>query len=116
MIRVVLSLQIVPLRRYTEILTWALLSRAENFAALRKKDDGASAVGIGNPATAEFEVCRTSLLPGPFPPGMGCLRMFMYCSQSWVLFEACEVNACKSTFESLLICHMLGCLWRLVSR
>ena len=27
-------------------------------------DDGDTAVCIGNPATAEFEVCRTSLLPG----------------------------------------------------
>lgn len=48
---------------YTEILTWALLSKAENFTHLRKQDDGATAVEIGNPATAEFEVCRTSLLP-----------------------------------------------------
>lgn len=49
---------------YTEILTWALCSRAENFTHLRRKDDGGGAVSIGNPATAEFEVCRTSLLPG----------------------------------------------------
>lgn len=55
---------LLPACRYTEILTWALLSRAENFTALRRKDDGNSAVGIGNPATAEFEICRTSLLPG----------------------------------------------------
>ena len=49
---------------FTEILTWALLSQAENFGHLRRQDDGATAVTIGNPATAEFEVCRTSLLPG----------------------------------------------------
>ncbi|CAK0774111.1 hypothetical protein CVIRNUC_004136 [Coccomyxa viridis] len=49
---------------FTEILTWALLSQAENFGHLRRQDDGATAVSIGNPATAEFEVCRTSLLPG----------------------------------------------------
>ena len=49
---------------FTEILTWALLSKAENFGHLRRQDDGATAVSIGNPATAEFEVCRTSLLPG----------------------------------------------------
>ena len=52
---------------FTEILTWALCSRAENFGHLLLPDDGASAVGIGNPATAEFEVCRTSLLPGKVP-------------------------------------------------
>lgn len=47
---------------FTEILTWALCSRHENFAAMRRVDDD-QAVSIGNPATAEFEVCRTSLLP-----------------------------------------------------
>lgn len=52
---------------FTESLTWALCSRAENFGSLLRKDDGASAVSIGNPATAEFEVCRTSLLPGMMP-------------------------------------------------
>eukprot|EP00798_Chlamydomonas_sp_ICE-L_P030413 gene30413-35418_t len=30
---------------------------------MRKENDGTTAVEIGNPATAEFEVCRTSLLP-----------------------------------------------------
>ncbi len=49
---------------FTEVLTWALCSRVENFTALRRADDGASAVSIGNPATAEFEVCRTTLLSG----------------------------------------------------
>lgn len=49
---------------FTEILTWALCSRMENFDSLRRTDDGCTAVSIGNPATAEFEVCRTSLLPG----------------------------------------------------
>lgn len=49
---------------FTEVLTWALCSHNENFEALRREDDGATAVCIGNPATAEFEVCRTSLLPG----------------------------------------------------
>ncbi len=48
---------------FTEILTWALCSKAENFDFLRSKDDGTTAVEIGNPATFEFEVCRTMLLP-----------------------------------------------------
>lgn len=49
---------------FIEILTWSLCSHAENFEKLQKDDKGDSAVCIGNPATAEFEVCRTSLLPG----------------------------------------------------
>lgn len=48
---------------FTEVLTWALCSRKENFADIRQEDDG-KAVAIGNPATLEFEVCRTTLLPG----------------------------------------------------
>lgn len=48
---------------YTEILTWALCSKAENFEFVRRPDDGKTAVVVGNPATAEFEVVRSSLLP-----------------------------------------------------
>ena len=56
------------IKDYTESLTWALCSRAENFDYLNRQDDGQSAVSIGNPATAEFEVCRTTLLPGAVHP------------------------------------------------
>ena len=50
---------------YTEILTWALCSRAENFGHMQLPHDAqGGAVSVGNPATAEFEICRTSLLPG----------------------------------------------------
>jgi phenylalanyl-tRNA synthetase beta chain len=49
---------------FTEVLTWALCSRAECFASPRLEDDPAGAVAVGNPATAEFEIVRTSLLPG----------------------------------------------------
>lgn len=59
---------------FTEILTWALLSQAENFGHLQRQDDGTTAVSIGNPATAEFEVCRTSLLPGAFRHLLMCVR------------------------------------------
>lgn len=52
------------IKDYTESLTWALCSRAENFGYMNREDNGKSAVSIGNPATAEFEVCRTTLLPG----------------------------------------------------
>ena len=49
---------------FTEILTWALCSRAENWGHLLLQEQPAGAVGIGNPATVEFEICRTSLLAG----------------------------------------------------
>ncbi|KAL6762004.1 phenylalanyl-tRNA synthetase [Haematococcus lacustris] len=48
---------------YTEVLTWALCSKAENSEHLRRGcSPPGSVVEIGNPATAEFEVCRSTLL------------------------------------------------------
>ena len=41
----------------------ALCSKLENFSALRRGDGAGQAVELLNPATAEFEVCRTTLLP-----------------------------------------------------
>ncbi|KAJ0408027.1 hypothetical protein P43SY_000231 [Pythium insidiosum] len=49
---------------YIELLTHGLCSHDENFAFLNREDDGNSAVVLSNPATIEFEVVRTSLLPG----------------------------------------------------
>jgi phenylalanyl-tRNA synthetase beta chain len=49
---------------FTEVLTWALCSRKEIFDDLRLDEQENKAVSIGNPATVEFEVCRTTLLPG----------------------------------------------------
>ncbi|KAL0910781.1 hypothetical protein M5K25_018866 [Dendrobium thyrsiflorum] len=49
---------------YMEVLTWLLCSLEENFAMVKRKDDGAKAVTIGNPRSSEFEVVRTSLMPG----------------------------------------------------
>lgn len=53
---------------FVEVLTWALVSRQEVYGNMRLEDPGPggapdSAVSVGNPATAEFEVCRPSLLP-----------------------------------------------------
>ncbi|CAI5931250.1 unnamed protein product [Closterium sp. NIES-64] len=49
---------------FTEVLTWALIARSENFEMVNLKDDGKTAVVIGNPRSADFEVVRSSLLPG----------------------------------------------------
>jgi phenylalanyl-tRNA synthetase beta chain len=50
---------------YTEILTFSLIARAEHYAHMRREDDN-SAISIANPATIDFQVGRTSLLPGVF--------------------------------------------------
>jgi len=49
---------------YDETLTLALCSREENFAAMRLADDGRQAVVLANPQSEEFQVGRTSMLPG----------------------------------------------------
>ncbi|KAF3491656.1 uncharacterized protein GIQ15_01173 [Arthroderma uncinatum] len=49
---------------WTEVLTFALCSHDENFAWVNRKDDGNTAVKLANPKTVEFQVVRTSLLPG----------------------------------------------------
>jgi len=51
---------------YTEAMTFALCSKDEAFKYMRRVDDGKTAAVIANPKTIEFQVCRTSLLPGLF--------------------------------------------------
>mmetsp|Transcript_29442 Transcript_29442/g.85831 ORF Transcript_29442/g.85831 Transcript_29442/m.85831 type:complete len:612 (-) Transcript_29442:153-1988(-) len=48
---------------YTEVLTHGLCMSRETFEYLGRKNDG-SAVALANPANEEYEVVRTSLLPG----------------------------------------------------
>jgi len=54
----------VAMAGFTEVVTWILGSHDENFKMVNRKDDGNTAVIIGNPRTSEFEVVRSSLLPG----------------------------------------------------
>ncbi|KAJ3046216.1 hypothetical protein HDV00_000028 [Rhizophlyctis rosea] len=53
----------VALAGYTEVLTFTLCSHDENFAWLNQKDVG-QVVKLSNPKTVEYQVVRTSLLPG----------------------------------------------------
>ncbi|RMZ80062.1 hypothetical protein DV737_g3133, partial [Chaetothyriales sp. CBS 132003] len=49
---------------WTEVMPLILCSHDENFAWLNRKDDGQTAVRLANPKTAEYQVVRTTLLPG----------------------------------------------------
>lgn len=49
---------------WAEVLPLILCSHDENFAWLNRKDDGNTAVKLANPKTAEYQVVRTTLLPG----------------------------------------------------
>lgn len=49
---------------WLEVLPLTLCSHDENFKFLRVEDDGTKAVKLANPKTLEYQVVRTSLLPG----------------------------------------------------
>ncbi|KAK0061476.1 phenylalanine--tRNA ligase beta subunit [Biomphalaria pfeifferi] len=49
---------------FTEVLTFALCSKSDIADKLGKKIEDTKAVHIANPKTAEFQVARTTLLPG----------------------------------------------------
>ena len=50
--------------RWTEVMPLVLCSHDENFAYLNHKDDGTTAIRLANPKTVEYQVVRTTLLPG----------------------------------------------------
>jgi phenylalanyl-tRNA synthetase beta chain len=49
---------------WTEVMPLILCSHEENFEWLNRKDDGKTAIKLANPKTAEYQLVRTSLLPG----------------------------------------------------
>ena len=49
---------------WAEVMPLILCSHEENFEWLNRKDDGKTAVKLANPKTVEYQVVRTSLLPG----------------------------------------------------
>ncbi|OMO95854.1 Phenylalanyl-tRNA synthetase, class IIc, beta subunit, archae/euk cytosolic [Corchorus capsularis] len=54
----------IAMNGFTEVLTWILCSKKEIFEMLNRRDDKSSAVIIANPRSSDFEVVRTSLMPG----------------------------------------------------
>ncbi|KAK3369998.1 phenylalanyl-tRNA synthetase beta chain [Podospora didyma] len=49
---------------WVEVMPLILCSHKENFEWLNRVDDGTTAIKLANPKTAEYQVVRTSLLPG----------------------------------------------------
>ncbi|KAI0480539.1 beta subunit of phenylalanyl-tRNA synthetase [Xylariaceae sp. FL0804] len=72
---------------WTEVMPLILCSHDENFAWLNRADDGSTAVRLANPKTAEYQIVRTSLLPGL----LKTLRENKYHSVPMRLFEASDV-------------------------
>lgn len=65
---------------FTEVVTWILGSHDENFTMVNRKDDGNTAVIIGNPRTSEFEVS------GCLVVGVLCSRYFTYELNASIVF------------------------------
>jgi phenylalanyl-tRNA synthetase beta chain len=72
---------------YVEVLTHGLSSRRDNFGALRRQTT--AAVSLSNPANVEYEVVRTTLLPGL----LKCLQhnRSMSFASGFKLFEVSDV-------------------------
>ncbi|KAH6821541.1 tRNA synthetase beta subunit family protein [Perilla frutescens var. hirtella] len=89
---------------YTEVLTYILCSSKEISTMLNREDDKTAAIN-GNPRTADFEVVRTTLMPGllktvghnkDHPKPIRCELTysddFEKCSSAaWLIFEVCDV-------------------------
>ncbi|CAO3600139.1 unnamed protein product [Absidia cylindrospora] len=54
----------LALAGFTEVAPLILCSHDENFKLLNRMDDGMTAIKLANPKTVEYQVVRTSLLPG----------------------------------------------------
>eukprot|EP00252_Welwitschia_mirabilis_P019812 TRINITY_DN4694_c0_g2_i1.p1 TRINITY_DN4694_c0_g2~~TRINITY_DN4694_c0_g2_i1.p1 ORF type:complete len:591 (+),score=130.08 TRINITY_DN4694_c0_g2_i1:313-2085(+) len=100
----------VAMAGFTEVLTWILCSSKENFCMINRRDDGKTAVVIANPRTSDFEVVRTSLLPGilkttghnkdhPRP-----IKIFEV-GDVVILDEKKEVGACNQRRLAALYCN-----------
>ncbi|XP_004299260.1 PREDICTED: probable phenylalanine--tRNA ligase beta subunit-like [Fragaria vesca subsp. vesca] len=54
----------IAMNGYTEVQNFILCSWKENFDLLRRIDDKSKAVVVGNPRSSDFELVRTTLMPG----------------------------------------------------
>jgi len=56
--------EIVAQAGYLEVMTWILGNHEEHFDKRNGQDDGTTCVKVANPAIMEFNIVRTSLIPG----------------------------------------------------
>ncbi|KXJ94406.1 phenylalanyl-tRNA synthetase [Microdochium bolleyi] len=72
---------------WSEVMPLILCSHDENFAWLNRKDDGKTCVRLANPKTAEYQIVRTSLVPGL----LKTIRENKYHSVPMKVFETSDV-------------------------
>jgi len=97
---------------YTECLNWALVARRENYSMMRREEKEAelwrvvarpheyspclTAVSIQNPKTKDFEIVRTSVLPGM----LKTLASNKHCPPPIKLFEVGDIVIQEPTRET----------------
>lgn len=72
---------------WSEVMPLILCSHDENFAWLNRQDDGKTCVRLANPKTAEYQIVRTSLVPGL----LKTIRENKYHSVPMKVFETSDV-------------------------
>ncbi|KAA0058031.1 putative phenylalanine--tRNA ligase beta subunit isoform X2 [Cucumis melo var. makuwa] len=87
----------IAMSGFTEVLTWILCSYKENFAMLKREDDKSTAVVIGNPRSTDFEVVRTSLMPG-------LLKIIFEVGDVSLLDDSKDVGARNHRYLAALYC------------
>jgi len=79
---------------WAEVMPLILCSHDENYAWLNKKDDG-KAIKLQNPKTAEYQIVRTSLLPGL----LKTVRENKHHAVPIKIFEASDIGLKDETME-----------------
>ncbi|KAM7206581.1 putative phenylalanyl-tRNA synthetase beta chain [Naviculisporaceae sp. PSN 640] len=80
---------------WVEVMPLILCSHAENFEWLNRVDDGKTAIKLENPKTAEYQIVRTSLLPGL----LKTIRENKSVRLPLKIFESSDVAFKDETFE-----------------
>ncbi|KAI1129325.1 phenylalanyl-tRNA synthetase [Nemania abortiva] len=80
---------------WLEVMPLILCSHDENFAWLNRHDDGTTAVKLANPKTVEYQVVRTSLLPGL----LKSIRDNKYVRLPLKIFEASDIALKDNSLE-----------------
>ena len=93
---------------WTEVLPLILCSHEENFEWMNRKDDGQRAIRLANPKTAEYQIVRTSLIPGL----LKCTRENKHHAVPMRLFEVSDI-AFKNPIQERKTRNErhLGALW-----
>lgn len=80
---------------WSEVLPLILCSHDENFAWLNQKDESKTAVRLLNPKTLEYQIVRTSLVPGL----LKCIRENKHHSVPIKVFEVSDVALKDDSLE-----------------